>query len=166
MLIEATFQRQKGVGLIEILVTVLILAVGLLGLAGLQTQSLRFGHEAYMRTQASVLAADMIDRLRANRTTALTTNNYNFTLTDSPTANATSCETVACSGPNLALYDFKQWRNEIESQLPGGAGSVTPSAITAAGWREYTIRIEFDGVSVDKTDGTPVKSTFIYRTRI
>jgi type IV pilus assembly protein PilV len=166
MLVEPTFQYQKGVGLIEVLVTMLILAVGLLGLAGLETQSLRYSHEAYLRTQTSVLAGDMIDRLRANSSIALTTNNYNFSLTDTPTGLANACETAACSGANLAAYDFKQWRDEIESQLPGGGGSVTPSTINAAGWREYTILIEFNGVSVDQGSGDPVKSTFMYRTRI
>ena len=63
---------QKGYGLIEVLVSVLVLSIGLLGLAGLQTQSLRFNNEAYFRTQATLLAMDMSDRLRTNFETART----------------------------------------------------------------------------------------------
>lgn len=59
--------RQVGVGLIEVLVSLLVLSIGLLGLAALQAQSLRFTTDAYLRSQATVLASDIIDRIRANR---------------------------------------------------------------------------------------------------
>jgi type IV pilus modification protein PilV len=57
---------QHGFTLVEVLVTVVILAVGLLGLAGLQAVSMRNNHSAYERTQAVQLAYDMADRVRAN----------------------------------------------------------------------------------------------------
>jgi len=153
-----------------VLVSVLVLAVGLLGLAGLQTQSLRFNHEASLRTVATILAMDMADRLRANRHTALTTDNYKFGLDEAATGSSAACETAACAGGALAQYDFAQWREAIEEQLPGGRGAVDPGVLDAAGWREYTITLEYYGASVDKSgaDGTadPVKYTFNYRTRI
>ncbi len=64
-----TFGRrhQLGVGLVEVLVAVLVLAIGLLGAAGLQLISLRGGHSAYQRSQATWLANDLIDRLRARQ---------------------------------------------------------------------------------------------------
>lgn len=157
--------KQKGVGIIEVLVAMLILAVGLLGLAGLQAQSVRFNHEAYLRTQATVLANDMIDRMRANRTTAVSSNSYNFSLADVPTASSTACETAACSGAAIAQYDFTQWRANIASALPGGLGSV--STIASVGiWKEFEIQIEYNSVSTDQASGTPDKVIFTYRTRI
>jgi type IV pilus assembly protein PilV len=58
--------RQTGMTLIEVLVTLVLVSVGLLGVAGLQLASLKTNQEAYARSQASVLAADILDRMRAN----------------------------------------------------------------------------------------------------
>lgn len=165
MLIKAA-SHQKGVGLIEVLVAIFILTGGLMGLAALQTKSLRYNHEAYMRTVASILSSDMIDRLRANSEEALATNNYRFTLGQNASGDADACEVAACSESALADYDYKQWSDEIASQLPGGIGSVTPGTINAAGWREYSIVIQFNSISVDKTSDNATTSSFTYRTRI
>src|SRR5690606_3260878 len=57
---------QHGFSLIEVLVALLVLSVGLLGLAMLQIEGLKHNTDAYYRTQATVLAYDIIDRMRAN----------------------------------------------------------------------------------------------------
>ena len=59
-------KHQKGFSLVEILVALLILSIGLLGLAALQTTSLKFNTDSYMRTQATYFVYDIIDRMRAN----------------------------------------------------------------------------------------------------
>jgi type IV pilus assembly protein PilV len=64
-------QTQSGFTLVEVLVAVVVLAVGLLGLAGLQVTSVRFNNSAYLRSQATNLAYDIADRIRANRSVAL-----------------------------------------------------------------------------------------------
>jgi len=158
-------QKQQGFGLIEILVSMLILSVGLLGMAGLQVQSLRFNNEAYLRTQATVLASDIVDRMRTNRTAAIDSDSYRFALNDSPTASATACETNACSAGNIAAYDFTQWRANIASALPNGLGSITPVAKVGS-YREYVIQISYNSVSIDTTSSLPTTVTFDYRTRI
>lgn len=159
-----TLNGQAGVGMIEVLVSVLVLAVGLLGLASLQTQSLRFSHDAYLKTQASVLASDMMDRIRANIDTAKTSNAYVNDMDDEPTAVANACEVNACSGVALAAYDFKQWIDNIEAVLPGGDGEISRQVVNLQD--EYTVVIEFNTVSNDENSSEPAKSTFIYRTRI
>lgn len=60
-------RRQRGFYLLEVLVSLLVLAIGLLGIAALQAQGLRNNHDAYTRSQATMLAYDIIDRMRANR---------------------------------------------------------------------------------------------------
>jgi type IV pilus assembly protein PilV len=63
--------RQTGSSLLEVLIAVVILAFGLLGLAGLQATSVKSSHSAYQRSQATLLAYDMVDRMRAARTAAI-----------------------------------------------------------------------------------------------
>lgn len=64
-------KTQSGLSLLEVLVSIVVLAIGLLGLAGLQMTALKSGHSAYMRSQATVLAYDLADRMRASRVAAL-----------------------------------------------------------------------------------------------
>jgi len=58
--------RQSGFTLVEVLVTVIIMAIGLLGVAGLQLAGMRSNHSAFLRTQATIAAYDLIDRMRAD----------------------------------------------------------------------------------------------------
>ena len=57
-------QKQQGIGLIEVMVTVLILATSLLAMAALQSRSLQHNHSAFLRSQANIIAYDIIDRIR------------------------------------------------------------------------------------------------------
>lgn len=63
--------RQTGSSLLEVLIAVVILAFGLLGLAGLQATSVKSSHSAYQRSQATLLAYDIVDRMRAARAAAI-----------------------------------------------------------------------------------------------
>lgn len=58
--------KQSGTSLIEVLVTVLILATSLLAIAALQTRSLDYNHSAYLRSQANIIAYNMLDQMRIN----------------------------------------------------------------------------------------------------
>lgn len=69
------FARSSGIALIEVLVAVLILAVGLLGMAAMQGVSTQMTNGAEQRTQAILLSADMMDRIRANRSNRMAYNN-------------------------------------------------------------------------------------------
>ena len=103
--------RQKGFSLVEMLVATLVLSFGLLGIAGLQTLSLRNNNNAYMSTQANLLAYDIVDSMRANRDAALN-NDYNMSMGGSvPTSNA------------LAQADLTAWLANL-NVLPDGQGSV------------------------------------------
>ncbi len=105
--------KQQGFTLIEVLVSMVILSIGLLGLAGLQTTGLRNNQSAYFASQAAIYANDMFERMRANRTAALA-DNYNIDAnTDSNPAGVTG-----------AQIDIDQWRNLIITNLPNGASSV------------------------------------------
>lgn len=98
---------QKGFTLIEILVAVVVLSIGLLGLAGLQARSLQFNKSAEQRSQATILAYDIIDRMRANRTLA-EAGAYDIALGTGPSGTV-NCESGTCSTANLVAYDQNQW---------------------------------------------------------
>jgi len=121
----------SGFTLIEVLVSVLVLSIGLLGLASLQATSLRFNNDSSSQTLATYLANDMADRMRANVSVAAS---Y-------PTASAaenTTCYSAGCSPSEMAGNDIFEW-NEALKDLPGGQGTIT-----AAGGSLFTIRVMWD----------------------
>lgn len=127
---------QKGAGLIEILISLLVIATGILGLSGLQVNSLASNRTAYYRTQATILAYDIIDKQRANKVEALA-GNYSINLND--TAPTTTC-TTNCTTADIAAMDLTQWQTSLSTELPNGNGSVTPIAgITDA----YTVTVQW-----------------------
>jgi len=130
----------KGFSLLEVLVTVVILSVALLGLAGLMLSSMRNNHSAYQRSQATWLAYDIIDRARANRNLALA-GSYNIALTaPAPTpVTATSPDSPPAKSP-IQVQDLAQWRGALAQALPGGTGSV---AVTPAN-RTISVVIQWD----------------------
>ena len=111
---------QSGFTLVEILIALLVLSIGLLGLAGLQTAGLRANHSANLRTQATLLAYDMTDRMRANR------EGYEDGDYDDPTAQQHSdCGTVSgCTPAQMAAQDRYEWDERVAEALPQGEGVV------------------------------------------
>ena len=132
----------SGFSLIELLVTIIIVSVGVLGVASLQIRSLQQNREAFFRAEASYLANGMMDRIRANSQQV-----YGLTIAQAPIA-ATSCVLLNCNSAQMAIYDMAQWQCSIRSvnaagatkpicaqlgvtgALPLGSGRVTQSAAT------------------------------------
>ncbi len=119
--------RNQGFTLLEILLAVVVLAIGLLGLAKLQVTGLHQTHSSNLRTQATLLAYDIADRMRANRSAYLdASSNY----IDPPSGTTTKkCEwdgssVDSCTPTEMAQFDMAQWRAAIANNLPGGAGTV------------------------------------------
>ncbi len=111
--------KQSGFTLLEVLVAMMVLTIGLLGLAGLMASGMRNNHSAYHTTQATWFAYDMIDRLRANRNVALA-GGYNGAALGAPA----NCSTTAPTG-SIAAQDIAGWKNMIACALPAGDGSVS-----------------------------------------
>ena len=108
-------QQQAGFTLIEVLIAFFILSIGLLGLAGLQTTGLKSNHSAYLQTQASIYANDIIERMRANRSSALDADYDIADTATTPTSNSSS---------SISDQDLTEWRTLV-STLPSGTSSVT-----------------------------------------
>ena len=111
---------QGGFTLLEVLVSALILAIGLVGVAGLQTMSLKNNQSAYMRSQATALAYDLADRMRSN-VDAANAGSYD----PAAAAAQASCTTaIGCSTQQMAQNDMSEWLTALAANLPMGEGFV------------------------------------------
>lgn len=116
--LEMGSKAQRGVSLLEVLITVLVLSVGLLGLAALQATGTKFNHGAYLRTQATALAYEMSDRIRTDVDGDFTTG-----LADLYDAGAGPACGVTL-GVATPAREVNQWKSCLEDALPVGRGQV------------------------------------------
>lgn len=171
---DKTADLQKGFTLLEVLIALLILSIGLLGLAALQTTGLRSNQMASMRTTATELAYDIADRMRANEhgmgvtrdplTKAITYTNvdddYIIAYDATEAVPTVDCATDICAPQQLAVYDLNQWRTAVR-KLPGGASSIAGPSGTEF---NHVITIYWDenrtGATVtDETSCPPADNT-------
>lgn len=110
-------KQQAGFTLIEVLIAMLVIAIGVLGVAALQFQALKYNHDAYLRSQINVLANDIIDKIRLNnRNVADYEGNY--------TIGSTSPACDQLKAPD-AVNDLACWRSAVNAALPpGGAANI------------------------------------------
>jgi type IV pilus assembly protein PilV len=130
--LHAAYPHSRGLTLVEILIALLILSIGLLGLAGLQTMSLKFNTSAYYRTQATALAYDLADRMRANRQAAVS-GEYDVSFEDPPPA----CDAAVVDG-SVAEQDIATWRNALACRMPQSTGEAIRNG------SEVTITVQWD----------------------
>jgi len=130
-------RQHRGFTLLEVMVAVFVLAVGLLGMAHLQITSLKHNQSAEFRTQAALLAADMLDMMRANREAAQN-GNYAIDIDAEPPS----------STSDMADADIVEWRNKLSQYLPNGTGQIACGAFNpnseficdiTIGWTETQI---------------------------
>lgn len=143
--------RPRGFSIVEVLVALVVLSVGMLGIAALYVESLRAGRSAIYRTQAVNLASDLADRIRANRRAG---NAYQLTAASSPAeaqcAPTDTQNSASCTPAQLAQDDLARWLEAISTQLPGvpGANPRIPNGTVnvvpgAAGTQQYTIAVSW-----------------------
>jgi type IV pilus assembly protein PilV len=108
---------ERGFNMLEVLISLLILGIGLLGLASLQVVGLQNNQSAYMRSQATVLSYQILDSMRGNRPAAVNQNyDWNF-------------EFPGPANPdNTAERDLQTWLNNLDVLLPEGRGRVEVDA--------------------------------------
>lgn len=112
-----SMKSNAGFGMIEILVSLLVLAIGLLGLASLQTTSLTQSSETRNRSQAILLADDMFERIRANRNDIAS---YVVAAGNAPACNSA----FKVANTSVVTDDISEWQNSLGCLLPGGNGTI------------------------------------------
>jgi len=137
---------QHGFSLIEVLVALLVLSVGLLGLAMLQIEGLKHNTDAYYRTQATVLAYDIIDRMRANSDAA---KNGDYVSTGVPAEETCGDSPSGCGSPAaLADYDLHHWYTQLKAALP--IDDADPPTITMSG-NQITVTVKWKERGISKS---------------
>ena len=126
-----THRRRRfaaGFTLIEVLVSLVILGIGVLGIAKLTLYSVRSNDSAYLRTQATMLAQSGLDYMRSNRLIAIT-GVYTTALGAGPPAAASCFFPNTCTPTALATYDLNQWKTRLAAALPSGTGAITTAVV-------------------------------------
>lgn len=137
-----SIKQQNGFSMVEVLVTIVVVSFGLLGFAGLLTQAVVDNRVAYMRSQATVLAYDITERMRANRASAVD-GSYGIAIGSTP------------GGTTIEAIDLQGWKGMLSQMLPNGDGSVNVD-----GDGNTTIVIQWD------EDGDGIVTQFTSQTSI
>lgn len=127
----------RGFSLIEVLIALIILSVGMLGIAGLYVQSMQAGRTSMFRHNAVTLAGDIADRIRANPSAGTA-----YTATAGADKSCVN-DVVDCLPADMAAHDIYLWQQQADDSLPNGRVTVThdgdlvlPSYQITVGWDE------------------------------
>jgi type IV pilus assembly protein PilV len=147
-----------GFTLIEVLISLTLLAVGMLGMTALQTESLKFNNAALTDSQAQFLLQDMSERIRANKGN----NTYVMSYTDELEPVTVDCAVTDCTENFMALWDMTQWRDSVAETLPQGESQILFNTLN----RTYVISVRYDWSQLGGEDITNGKRTVSITTRI
>jgi type IV pilus assembly protein PilV len=145
--------RESGFSLVETLVALVVLSVGMIGIAALHGQSLGAARSAQFRTVAINLAADMADRIRVNRlgqaayAGAAANNNCDPTYGGG----------VDCTAAQMAAHELLLWNQQVQQRLPNGQTQVLFNNGTAP--PTYTITVSWTEVG----EPAPVQYQLIFQ---
>jgi len=161
---KKSLQSEAGFTLLEILIALLVLSIGLLGVASLQTRGQQFNTAAYLYTQATYLATDIMDRMRdnydmASRSGGLNRDELSAAYTKNLKSDACPAEkkcddTIGCTALELAEHNLNQWCESLNALPEGEADIVSenfpvelPGLDDPLILTRYTIIIKWWGVS-------------------
>jgi type IV pilus assembly protein PilV len=121
-------RRIAGFTLLEMLVSMVVLSVGLLGVAKLSLGTVQSNDSAFMRSQATALIQQILDSMRANQPQAAA-GAYNIGIGTSP-GSAPACFNTNCGTTSIVTYDLAKWKGRLTSNLPSGDGSINVATAT------------------------------------
>ncbi len=128
---------EAGFTLLEVLVTLFVIAVALLGTAGLQAYAMNGTTSGQFRTQAVILGLDLLERFEANNEAAIL---GAYAVDPLPTVVAVDCDANDCTTAELATFDLVQFGTKLAAELPAATATVT---VAGAGPWTYTLQINW-----------------------
>lgn len=140
-------KRQQGFSLIEVLLAVVVLAIGLLAGSRMQMLGLNYTQGGMIRSHATLAANDILDRIRLNREYAVDNAGYDNFDTDGTIPAATSCISTGCTPAQIAQTDLREWagyfakgdETGISTPLMNATGTITrngPTFTVVIRWSE------------------------------
>ena len=114
---------QRGFALLESLIAIVVMALGILGILGLQMRTLTNTQTSLYRAQAIRLIDDLNERLTANPNAFLSTDSYITGWENTPSSQI-DCNTKACGHTELAVFDIARWKEQVGNTLPNGNANV------------------------------------------
>ena len=129
-------RTQGGSSLVEVLVAILVVSLGVIAMGGLLASATRLGKASEMRAVASLMAADISERMKAN-VAVVSAGNYNLTDAFSASASEPAAPTAcaapkACTAAEIAARDLAEWQRAVFHALPAGTGYISYDAGAAA----------------------------------
>lgn len=163
-----------GFTLLEILVTLIVVTIGLLGLAGLQMTGLRHNHDAYIRSQAALQAYDIADRMQANLVKAKELSNpydsrgtatYTYSAIGAADATCENATGSGCSTTALAANDMFRWKQTLRALLPSGIGIVCrdSSALPSANASDYNPTADSVTINCSASSSNPTADPYVVK---
>lgn len=131
-------QRQRGITLIESLVAIIVAALGILGILGVQMRTLTDTQTSVRRAQAIRLIEDLSERMKVHPNALASIGSYamGWGTLGTPTAQAsTQCDSTNCTRSQLAEYDIREWKRAVETLLPLGNATTFVTEAEADGNR-------------------------------
>jgi type IV pilus assembly protein PilV len=125
--------NERGFSMVEVLVALTVVALGALGLLGLQARAVSVQKDAFLRRQAAELVAQFAERMRANHL-AFLAGSYSLDFdaaADAPTTAATCA--APCTSAQVAARDLDQWRIELRRRIPDAAAYVASAGASRSG---------------------------------
>ncbi len=174
--------RQNGFSMIEVLISVLVLALGVIGVAGMQLTALRTTQQSAFQTIALELASEMADKMRTNTPQMRLADganpflkvNYKSASDPDPVAPGAMCyNNSLCDAQNLAAFEIYEWERRLKTSLPGGRVLICRDATpwdssvhaftwgcNAAGTSVLVIKIGWQGKNPDGSLIRELNNTF------
>lgn len=129
---------QQGFTMLEVLITLVVIAIALLGTAALQLKAMQTNQGGQFRTQAVFLVSDLAERMEANKAAAIA-GSYVLASTDSMPSLVANCASAACTSSALAVFDLLQWKDAVAAVLPQSSWSITRTSIGNPSTYEITV---------------------------
>ena len=166
-----TEKHLRGFSLLEVLLALVILAIGMLGIARLLIVAHKSNSSNHIRQQAIQSAYNIVDRIHANRQAAIS-GNYNISdlvangAPTRPSAPSVNCVSSSCTASQLATYDTWYWLTSDVTQLPNGCGSVSTSVSGVN--TLVTVTVQWDDSPAQQALGgtNPSPSQFIVKSQL
>lgn len=139
----------RGFSLIEVLVSLVIISIGILGLIAMQGRTIQYTHDSTQRDTAAMLANDLIELMRSNREGALKGHYNKAAGAAFPTNRIAACSgTAGCNAENMAQDHLAMWATQVQNSLPTNAATLQSAYVICVDSTPDTAACDNSGDSI------------------